>query len=53
MSDIDGVRVVKDGSGGGVPIDRETAYVFEVRDGLITAGHSLFSRADAEEFARA
>ena len=39
------------GAGGGVPIDLEAAYVFDFRDRRIVAGHSFFSRADAEEFA--
>jgi ketosteroid isomerase-like protein len=40
------------GSGGGVPIDQEAAYVFDIRDGKVVAGRTFFSRAEAEEFAR-
>jgi ketosteroid isomerase-like protein len=41
------------GSGGGVPIEQEAAYVIDVRDYRIAAGRTFFSRAEAEEFARA
>jgi ketosteroid isomerase-like protein len=40
-------------AGGGVPIDQDAAYVFDVRDGRIVYGRTFFSRAEAEEFARA
>jgi ketosteroid isomerase-like protein len=41
------------GAGGGVPIEQDAAYVIDVRDDRIVAGHTFFSRADAEEFASA
>ena len=41
------------GAGGGVPIEQEAGFVFDVRDRRVIAGRSFFSRAEAEEFARA
>jgi ketosteroid isomerase-like protein len=41
------------GAGGGVPIEQEAAYLFEVRDRKVIAGRTFFSRAEAEEFAGA
>ena len=41
------------GAGGGVPIDQEAGYVLDVREFRMIAGRSFFSRAEAEEFARA
>jgi ketosteroid isomerase-like protein len=43
-----GLRVK--GAGSGVPIDRTVAYLFEVRDGLVTSGRTFFSPSDAREF---
>ena len=41
------------GAGGGVPIEQEAGYVFDVRDLRVVAGRTFFSRDEAEEFARA
>ena len=41
------------GAGGGVPIDQEAAYVLDLREHRVVAGRTFFSRAQAEEFARA
>jgi ketosteroid isomerase-like protein len=41
------------GTGGGVPIEQEAAYVIDLREGRIVAARTFFSRAEAEEFARA
>ena len=38
------------GIGSGVPIDRMVAYLFQVRDGLITSGRTFFSPGDAREY---
>ncbi len=38
------------GVGSGVPIDREVAYLFEVRDGRIAFARTFFSPRDAREF---
>lgn len=53
---IDGERVLitaelrVEGAGSGVPIGRTVAYLFEVRDGLVTSGRTFFSPSDAREF---
>ena len=41
------------GAGGGVPIEQEAGFLWDVCDGLITAGRTFFSRAEALEFAHA
>ena len=38
------------GTGSGVPIDRNAAYLFKVRDGRIVAARSFWNRADALTF---
>jgi ketosteroid isomerase-like protein len=39
-----------EGTGSGIPLEMDPAYVFEIRDGRISLARSFFSRADAEEF---
>ena len=41
------------GAGGGVPIEQEAGFVWDVRGGLIIAGRTFFSRTEALEFASA
>jgi ketosteroid isomerase-like protein len=56
LESIDAARVLLTspmrvkGTESGVPIEVDAAFIIEVRNGRIVAGHSFFSRAEAEEF---
>jgi hypothetical protein len=43
-------RVHMEGTGSGIPMIMEPAYVFDVRDGLISWASNFMSLSDAEEF---